>query len=200
MSTAISVIYLIASYLIGSICSAVIVCKLFSLPDPRTEGSNNPGTTNVLRIAGPKYAIVVLIADMLKGFLPVLIAKLTGESTTMTGYIALAAVLGHIFPVFFKFKGGKGVATALGALFGMSWMLGGLTIITWLLVAAISRYSSLAAMIALIFAPIYSLFAFHNSEAFIPLGLILMTIIYKHHGNILRLVDGTEPKIKLKRG
>jgi len=199
VTTALLVLYVVVSYLVGSVCSAVIVCRLFSLPDPRTEGSKNPGATNVLRIAGPKCAIIVLIADMLKGFLPVFLIKLLGADSNTLAYICLAAVLGHMFPLFFKFKGGKGVATALGALLGFNWLLGGMVIGTWLVVALITRYSSLAALTALIFSPFYSLYVFQNMNAFIPLGLLVMFVIYKHHGNILRLTAGTEPKIKLKK-
>ncbi len=198
-ATVLSLFYMVVGYLVGSVCSAVIVCRLFSLPDPRTEGSNNPGATNVLRIAGPKCAIIVLIADMLKGFLPVFLAKLLGANANTLGLICLAAVLGHMFPLFFKFKGGKGVATALGALLGFHWLLGGMVIATWLAVALVSRYSSLAAVIAIGFAPFYSLFVVRNMSAFIPLAIIAMFVVYKHHGNLTRLADGREPKIKLKR-
>ena len=200
LTTFLSVFYVIMGYLFGSVCSAVIVCRLFSLPDPCTEGSKNPGATNVLRIAGPKCAVIVLIADILKGFLPVFLAKLLGADAATLGYICLAAVLGHMFPLFFKFKGGKGVATALGALLGFSWLLGAMVIATWLVVALISRYSSLASIAAIVLSPFYSVFIIHNMSAFMPFGLIVMFVLYKHHGNITRLVDGTEPKIKLKRG
>ena len=194
-----SIFYVIAGYLVGSVCSAVIVCRLFSLPDPRTQGSNNPGATNVLRIAGPKCAIIVLVADMLKGFLPVFLAKCLGANSSTLAFICLAAVLGHMFPLFFKFKGGKGVATALGGLIGFHWLIGAMVIGTWLVVALISRYSSLAAIVAIVFSPFYSVYVIHNVSAFIPFCLIVMFVVYKHHGNITRLVDGTEPKIKLKR-
>ena len=199
MTTSMSLFYVILGYLFGSVCSAVIVCRLFSLPDPQTEGSKNPGATNVLRIAGKKYAIIVLITDMLKGFLPVFLANLLGAGPTALGFICLAAVLGHMYPVFFKFKGGKGVATALGALLGFHWLLGSLVIATWLVVALISRYSSLASVIAIVLAPFYSLYVIQNPSAFIPLGLMMMFVVYKHHGNLTRLMDGTEPKIKLKK-
>ena len=199
LTTSMSLFYVILGYLFGSVCSAVIVCRLFSLPDPQTEGSKNPGATNVLRIAGKKYAIIVLITDMLKGFLPVFLANLLGAGPTALGFICLAAVLGHMYPVFFKFKGGKGVATALGALLGFHWLLGSLVIATWLVVALISRYSSLASVIAIVLAPFYSLYVIQNPSAFIPLGLMMMFVVYKHHGNLTRLMDGTEPKIKLKK-
>ena len=199
LTTSMSLFYVILGYLFGSVCSAVIVCRLFSLPDPQTEGSKNPGATNVLRIAGKKYAIIVLITDMLKGFLPVFLANLLGAGPTALGFICLAAVLGHMYHVFFKFKGGKGVATALGALLGFHWLLGSLVIATWLVVALISRYSSLASVIAIVLAPFYSLYVIQNPSAFIPLGLMMMFVVYKHHGNLTRLMDGTEPKIKLKK-
>lgn len=198
-STGLTLLYMVMGYLVGSVCSAVIVCRLFSLPDPRTEGSKNPGATNVLRIAGPKCAIIVLIADMLKGFLPVFLAKLLGANANTLSWICLAAVFGHMFPLFFKFKGGKGVATALGAMLGLNWLIGGMVIVTWLVVALLSRYSSLAAVIALVFAPFYSLYLFQNANAFIPLAIIAMFVVYKHHGNLTRLADGTEPTIKFKK-
>jgi len=199
LQTTLAMFYVIIGYLLGSVCSAVIVCRLFSLPDPRTEGSKNPGATNVLRIAGKKYAAIVLVADMLKGFLPVLLAKLLGADSTTLGYVCLAAVLGHIYPVFFNFKGGKGVATALGALLGFHLLLGSAAIGTWLVVALISRYSSLASVISLVLAPFYSLYFSQNVRVFAPLAIIMMFVIYKHHNNLTRLVDGTEPKIKLKK-
>lgn len=199
MSTALSILYVIIGYLIGSVCSAIIVCRIFSLPDPRTEGSNNPGATNVLRIGGPKCAVIVLIADMLKGFVPVLIFKLLGADQATLGFVCMATVFGHMFPVFFQFKGGKGVATALGAMIGFNWLLGVLVISTWLAVAVISRYSSLAAVIAVILAPFYSVIATHNGNAFIPLAIIAMFVVYKHHANMTRLYDGKEPKISFKR-
>lgn len=199
MSTALSILYIIIGYLIGSVCSAIIVCRIFSLPDPRTEGSNNPGATNVLRIGGPKCAIIVLVADMLKGFLPVILFKLIGADDTTLGFVCVATVFGHMFPVFFQFKGGKGVATALGAMIGLNWLLGALVVATWLAVAVISRYSSLAAVTALVLAPFYSIIVTHNVDAFVPLAIIAMFVVYKHHANITRLIDGREPKISFKR-
>ena len=194
-----SIFYVIIGYLFGSICSAVIVCRVFSLPDPTTEGSKNPGATNVLRIAGKKYAIIVLVTDMLKGFLPVLLAHLLGANSTVLGFVCLASVLGHIYPVFFNFIGGKGVATALGALLGFNWILGGLVVLTWLVIALISRYSSLASIISIVLAPFYCFFLFHNLIACAPLALMTGLVIYKHRSNLSRLMNGTEPKIKLKK-
>lgn len=181
----------------GSICSAVIVCRLFDYPDPRTAGSNNPGATNVLRVAGKQCAIIVLAADLLKGLVPVLLANLLGENTIVLGFVTLSSVLGHMFPIFFKFEGGKGVATALGAMLGLYWLLGVLVIATWLIIARLTRYSSLASILSMTAAPFYSLLVFGNVNAFMPLMLITLFILYKHHDNILRLMDKTESKINL---
>ncbi len=199
LASALFIFYVFLGYLIGSVSSAIIVCRLFGFPDPRTEGSNNPGATNVLRIAGKKFAIIVLFGDMLKGFLPVFILNILGEGSVTLGFVCLATVLGHMYPVFFKFKGGKGVATALGALLGFHWLLGGAVIATWLVVALLSHYSSLASILTMVLAPFYSLAVTRHLSAFIPLALMAMAVLYKHNENITRLMKGKEPKIKLKR-
>lgn len=186
-------------YLSGSVCSAVIVSKVFALPDPRTEGSQNPGATNVLRLSGKKYALIVLLADMMKGWLPVVLGNVLGAGFFTTSFICLAAVIGHMFPLFFDFKGGKGVATALGGLLGMHFMLGVWVIATWLLVASIGGYSSLASLVALMMAPLYSILSLGTLEAFFPLMFVTIFIFYKHRLNINRLMDGSEPKIVLKK-
>ncbi|RUQ90812.1 glycerol-3-phosphate 1-O-acyltransferase [Legionella septentrionalis] len=186
-------------YLLGSVCSAVIVSKIFNLPDPRIQGSQNPGATNVLRLSGKKYALMVLLADILKGLLPVLLAKLLGAGIIVESFTGLAAVLGHMYPAFFHFKGGKGVATALGVLLALNLILGVLVIATWLLVANFARYSSLASIVSIVFAPFYSLFIFGNLNAFPPLLLIALFVLYKHRNNITRLTDGTEPKINFRK-
>ncbi|MDH5661093.1 MAG: glycerol-3-phosphate 1-O-acyltransferase PlsY, partial [Gammaproteobacteria bacterium] len=134
---------IIASYLIGSLSSAIIVCKLMGLPDPRGEGSGNPGATNVLRFGGKKPAAITLAGDMIKGLVPVLVAKYIGISIEGIALVGLAAFLGHLYPVFFQFKGGKGVATMLGVLFGFSWWIGLATAGTWLFMAKIVKISSL---------------------------------------------------------
>ena len=187
----------VVGYLVGSVCSAVIVSRLFDLPDPRQEGSKNPGATNVLRLAGKQYAIIVLLADMLKGLLPVLLAKLLGGGPIIVGFTCFAAVLGHMYPIYFNFKGGKGVATAIGALLGFHFILGVIVIATWLLIANFTRYSSLASIVSLLLAPFYSLYAARGFEAFPPLMCIALFVIYKHRDNISRLIDGTESKIDL---
>ncbi|KTD17385.1 glycerol-3-phosphate 1-O-acyltransferase PlsY [Legionella jordanis] len=185
----------VLGYLAGSICSAIVVSKLFSLPDPRTTGSKNPGATNVLRLAGRQYAAIVLVGDMLKGFLPVLLAGLLGAGPVTLGFTCFAAVLGHMFPAFFDFRGGKGVATALGALLGLHFILGVVVIATWLVVANFTRYSSLASIISMIMAPWYALFTPNGFLLFPPLFFITIFIIYKHRNNITRLMDHQEPKI-----
>ena len=137
-----------AGYLFGSISTAIIVCKLMGLPDPRTQGSRNPGATNVARLGGKKAAALTLAGDMLKGLLPVTIAHALGSDATILAGTALAAFLGHLYPVFFGFQGGKGVATALGVIYGLYWPVGLLTSAVWLIMAVLFRYSSLAALVA----------------------------------------------------
>jgi acyl phosphate:glycerol-3-phosphate acyltransferase len=193
------IVLILLAYLMGSICSAVIVSKLCSLPDPRQEGSKNPGATNVLRLAGKQYAAIVMLADVLKGLIPVLIARLVSNDPITVGFTALAAVLGHMYPIFFEFKGGKGVATAIGALLGFQFILGIVVIATWLLIAKFLRYSSLASIVSITLAPIYSVFIIGSPNAVPPLLLITLFILYQHRNNITRLMDGTEPHIQFKR-
>lgn len=192
------ILLVVLGYLMGSICSAVIVSKTFSLPDPRTEGSQNPGATNVLRLSGKKYAAMVMVTDILKGTIPVLIAKMLDADPATVGFTALAAVIGHMYPVFFDFKGGKGVATAIGALLGVHFLVGVLVAATWLLVAKFSRYSSLASITAIGMAPFYSLLLIQRLDIFPPIFIMAILVLYKHKENIVRLIDKKEPKIKLK--
>lgn len=182
------------AYIIGSVSSAILVCKFLNLPDPRTEGSMNPGATNVLRIGGKTPALITLAGDMLKGFLPVVIGHLIGVSGFPLGLVAVAALLGHIFPVFFNFQGGKGVATALGGFLALSLFTGILIAASWILVAVILRYSSLASIVAALAAPILMLL-FANKGYFIPTLIITALLIYNHLENIKRLRAGTESKI-----
>lgn len=197
-SVALFIFLIILGYLMGSICSAVIVCRAFNLPDPREQGSKNPGATNVLRIAGKQYAVLVMVADVLKGTIPVLIAKLLGADPVTIGFTAFAAVLGHMYPIFFEFKGGKGVATAIGAMLGFHFIIGVMVSATWLLVANFSRYSSLASIVAISLAPLYALILIGRVDIFPPLFFIALFVLFKHKDNITRLTDGTEPKIKFK--
>lgn len=199
MTVFLFILTVIIGYITGSVCSAVIVSQLFSLPDPRIEGSQNPGATNVLRLAGKQYALIVLFADVLKGLLPVLFARFLGVDTITLGFVCFAAVLGHMYPIFFGFKGGKGVATTIGALLGLNFILGVLVIASWLLVASFTRYSSLASIVSIVLAPFYSLFTLGNLNAFIPLIFIALFVLYKHRDNVTRLIDGTESKISFRK-
>lgn len=192
-----TVIGMIASYCIGSLSSAILICKLMHLPDPRTQGSGNPGATNVLRFGGKKAAILTLLGDVLKGFLPVLIARELDLNTLTVALIALAAFLGHLYPVFFKFQGGKGVATAFGCLLGLSWLLGLALAGTWFLIAAAFRYSSLAALVTTLLCPLYTGY-FTNLENTIVSIIMGLLLIYRHRQNIKKLVSGAESKIGQK--
>jgi glycerol-3-phosphate acyltransferase PlsY len=198
-SVILSTLLIILAYLMGSICSAVIVSKTCSLPDPRTEGSKNPGATNVLRLAGKKYAVLVLFTDLIKGTIPVLIARMFETDPMFIGFVALAAVIGHMYPVFFDFKGGKGVATAIGALLGYQFIVGVMVTATWLLIARFTRYSSLASIISICLSPFYALLIIGRIDVFPPLFLMALLILIKHKHNLGRLIEGTEPKIQLKQ-
>ena len=189
---------IIASYLMGSISSAIIVCKVLGLPDPRSGGSGNPGATNVLRLGSKKGALVTLVGDFLKGLIPVLVAVALKVEDQVLALVAAAAFLGHLFPVFFGFKGGKGVATALGVLMGIAWPVGLAVIATWLVVAFISRYSSLSAIVASILSPFY-MHLLVGSEVLVGMNVILSAILlWRHRGNIARLMAGTETRIGKK--
>ncbi|AHG85390.1 Glycerol-3-phosphate acyltransferase [Bibersteinia trehalosi USDA-ARS-USMARC-190] len=181
------------AYLLGSISSAVIFCRLAGLPDPREEGSHNPGATNVLRIGGRLAALGVLLADILKGMLPVSIAFYLELSPTSIGFIALSACLGHIFPLFFKFKGGKGVATAFGAIIPFGCEISGLTLCVWLLCFFISGYSSLSAAITSLLLPL--IVWWFKPEFTSPIALVCCLLIFRHHENLQRLWRGQEDQI-----
>lgn len=193
------IIFTVLAYCLGSINSAILISRIFSLPDPCTEGSKNPGATNMLRLAGMQYAVMVLIFDMLKGFIPALLARMLHASPLIIGFTCFAAVIGHMYPVFFHFRGGKGVATALGAVLGLHFILGVLVILTWLISLGIWGYSSLASIITIIMMPFYAVFIVNHFEVFLPLCFITIFILFQHRQNISRLMDGTEPKINLKR-
>lgn len=183
----------IVAYLLGSISFGILICRLKKLPDPRTQGSHNAGATNVLRIAGKQTAIMVLIGDAAKGLLAILIGRVFGFAPAALGFIALAAILGHLFPIYFNFKGGKGVATLLGCLLGLSIWLALIFIIVWLLMAKIFRFSSLAALIAMFATWLASLVI--ASGYFIPLFFISVVVTIMHRSNIERLIAGNESKI-----
>ncbi|SMN16741.1 Acyl-phosphate:glycerol-3-phosphate O-acyltransferase PlsY [uncultured Candidatus Thioglobus sp.] len=183
------------AYLIGSISSAVIVCKILNLPDPRTQGSNNPGATNVLRIGGKKAAAITLISDGLKGAIPILIAHYLALDTLEMTILVLAAFLGHVYPIFFGFKGGKGVATFLGALLALNYLVGLGFIITWVFVAKVLKISSLSALIATLLMPIYFYLIIGNLVATYLIILICLWIFYTHRSNIKRLFNNQEKTI-----
>ena len=187
---------LLASYLIGSISSAVIICKILGIPDPRTQGSKNPGATNVLRLGGKKIAGFVLTFDGLKGATPVIIGHYLEFGLTQLTLITLCAFLGHIFPVFFRFKGGKGVATYLGGLIAINLLAGLIFSVIWLLVAKILKTSSLAALIATALSPFYFYFITGDITSALIIGLISLFIFYTHRGNIKRLINKEEDVIQ----
>lgn len=189
------IIALVIAYLIGSVSFSIVFAKATGGADPRETGSKNAGTTNMLRTAGKSAAIIVLIGDMAKGVIAVWIAKLLGLYGFNLGLVALAAVIGHIFPVFFGFKGGKGVATAIGSLLGLSLILFIIAVAVFVAVALITRYASLASLAAMAVATVASLFV--ASTYFIPLLIILALITFKHLPNIQRLKNGNENKIRL---
>jgi glycerol-3-phosphate acyltransferase PlsY len=188
-------VLIIAAYLLGSISSAIIVCRLMGLPDPRTLGSNNPGATNVLRIGGKKAAAITLFGDGLKGFIPVFIGLKLGVSPLVLGLTGLAVFLGHLYPLFFGFKGGKGVATALGVQFGFSWMIGAAVAGIWLFIAYGLKISSLAALVAMALAPLVVWF-FWPEPALVAIQTIISIILFwRHRTNIHDLLSGKEGKL-----
>ena len=197
----IDILLVAGGYLLGSISTAIIVCKMMGLPDPRTEGSRNPGATNVARLGGKKAAALTLIGDMLKGLVPVLIAHALHASPTVLAATALAAFLGHLYPVFFGFQGGKGVATALGVIYGLYWPVGLFTTGIWLAMAVVFRYSSLAALTAILLTPLG--FLWLKPDMPIIIAMVIMTVIlyWRHRSNISNLLTGKEDKISFgKRG
>lgn len=188
-------VYAFVAYLIGSISTAIITCKLMGLKDPRTIGSNNPGATNVLREGGKKAAIITLLGDMLKGLLPVLIvAYLSSEHLAMAA-AGMGAFIGHLYPLYFGFKGGKGVATFYGVLLGFNWLAGLSALCVWLLSAFISKISSLSALVSALTAPVI-IWVFTNSPVLVITTALLTLILYwKHRSNIINIIQGKEDKI-----
>ncbi|GHA66028.1 glycerol-3-phosphate 1-O-acyltransferase PlsY [Photobacterium aphoticum] len=184
---------IISAYLLGSISSAVLISRLYGLPDPRESGSGNPGATNVLRIGGRGAAAAVLFCDILKGMLPVWLSYFAGVNPFMLGIIGIAACLGHIYPIFFHFRGGKGVATALGALAPIGWDLSGMLIGAWLITVLITGYSSLGSMVTALIAPLFTWWV--KPEYTMPVAMLSCLIVFRHHDNLRRLLAGEEPKI-----
>jgi glycerol-3-phosphate acyltransferase PlsY len=198
----------LAAYLIGSLSFAVIVSKLMGLSDPRSYGSKNPGATNVLRSGNKAAAACTLVLDALKGWLPMALVAWFGKDHGLgegtLAAVGLAAFLGHLYPVFFRFQGGKGVATAAGVLFGVHWVLGLATLATWAIIAYFSRYSSLAALACAVFAPWYYLVgdrAFWYTDKTMALAIFVMGafLVFRHRANINKLLKGTESKLGAKK-
>jgi glycerol-3-phosphate acyltransferase PlsY len=195
------------AYLIGSISFAVVVSKCMRLPDPHTYGSGNPGATNVLRTGNKLAAALTFIGDALKGYLAVMLARVLLGDTSLTSTLSswvlcgvvLAVFLGHLFPIFHGFKGGKGVATACGILFGVNVILGLATLSTWIIVAVFLRYSSLAAIAAAIFGPLYFVFLFGFQPMGIALLAVCLLLVWRHRSNIRNLMNGTESRIGSKK-
>ncbi len=190
----VALLLLLLAYLLGSLSSAVLVCRLFGLPDPRTTGSGNPGATNVLRLGGKKAAAMTLVGDMLKGLLPTVIAQFASLPLAWVAAIGVASVVGHIFPVFFGFRGGKGVATGLGTLLGTHWVTGLLAIAIWLATCLVFRISSLAALVTFAAVPLLFILSGRTTTA-IVLAIMSVLLFWRHRDNIKRLMSGEEPRL-----
>ena len=185
------------AYLVGSVSSGIIVSQIFNLPDPRTIGSKNPGATNVMRSGNKKAAIFTLLGDLLKAILVLTLAEYLGFNDLIIVCVALAVLIGHIYPIFYKFQGGKGVATAIGILIALNFKLALIVVSIWLLVFGIWRYSSLAAIVAAISAPIIAIFILRDQSLYcIAFSFITIIILFKHQANIRKLLSGTELKFK----
>jgi glycerol-3-phosphate acyltransferase PlsY len=196
---------ILGAYLLGSISFAVVVSKCMALPDPYTYGSKNPGATNVLRTGNKKAALFTLLGDALKGWLAIAIARMvlgtetSGSLEWVLCAVIIAVFLGHLFPLFHSFRGGKGVATACGILFGINFFLGLATLSTWLIVAFFTRYSSLAAIAAALFAPLYYIFLFGFHPVVLALVIMCVLLIWRHRSNIQNLMNGSETRIGRKK-
>ncbi|MGV3572869.1 MAG: glycerol-3-phosphate 1-O-acyltransferase PlsY [Ramlibacter sp.] len=198
----------LAAYLVGSLAFAVIVSRVMGLSDPRTFGSKNPGATNVLRSGNKAAAIVTLLLDALKGLVPVLLVRIYGGAWGLgegtVAMVGLAAFLGHLYPVFFRFQGGKGVATFIGVVFGIHWLLGIATGLTWLIIAFFFRYSSLASLVAAVFAPVFYLLLhgvqwYADKRVALALGVMAVLLAWRHRANIQRLLEGNESRLGAKK-
>ena len=181
-----------AGYLLGSISTAVLVSRALGTEDPRAGGSGNPGATNVLRLSGRRAAALTLAGDVLKGLVPVLGARIAELPPGEVALVGLAAFLGHAYPVFFAFKGGKGVATALGALLGVEPLIGAAVLVTWLVVVGVSRYSSLAALAASVLAPAYTFALSGDPRVVGAVAVMTVLLVWRHRANIRRLIAGEE--------
>ena len=182
-------------YLVGSVSTAIVVCRGLGLPDPREQGSKNPGATNVLRYGGKKAAALTLLGDLAKGTLPVVIGIGLGADPQVVGVIGVAAFWGHLYPVFFDFQGGKGVATGAGVFFGFHWLLGTIVVVTWLVAVKITRISSLSAIVAASLAPVYGWWLLDSTPLLVATLLIAVFCVLRHRLNIQRLWRGEEGRI-----
>ena len=191
--TALSLAMIILAYLGGSISSAILVCRCYGLPDPREHGSHNPAATKVLRLGGRSAAILVFVCDLCKGTAPVYLAWYLGITPFFLGLIGVAACLGHMYPLFFHFQGGKGVATALGTMLPIGFDMGAMMLATWVIVLLLSGYSSLAALVAALLAPLYTYWL--KPEYTMPVAMLCALVVYRHRENISRLLNGQEDKI-----
>lgn len=190
-----TVLLILFGYALGSVSSAIVVCRALGLPDPRSQGSGNPGATNVLRIGGKRAAAITLAGDSLKGLLPVLLAWMLLQSPALVALVGAAAFLGHLYPVFFDFKGGKGVATALGVLFGLYWGLGLIVAVIWLLVARVFKISSLAALLSMALAPLLAWWLLASLQVALILFGMIALLVWRHRSNILNLWRGVESRV-----
>jgi len=181
-----------AAYLIGSISSAIIICRLMGLPDPREQGSGNPGATNVMRIGGKKAAAITLLGDSLKGLIPVYAANVLGLSAELVAATGLAAFIGHLYPIFFGFKGGKGVATSVGVLLGFFWALGLAFMATWYVVYKLGKISSLSALVASTLSPVFAWFIVGDEAIVAASAVMTAFLLWRHKSNIQRLLAGEE--------
>jgi len=202
MAVLTSVAAVLIAYAIGSLSFAVLVSRGFGLADPRSYGSKNPGATNVLRSGHRGAAVLTLALDALKGYVPVWLALLLsprfGFGDITIAFVGLAAFLGHLWPLFFRFNGGKGVATAAGVLFAFNPWLGLATLLTWVIIAAFFRYSSLASIVSAVFAPFYQLLIWEPSPIALAIAVMSLLLIWRHSGNIRKLLEGTESKLGQK--
>jgi acyl phosphate:glycerol-3-phosphate acyltransferase len=192
------ILFAALAYLIGSISTAIITCKIMGLEDPRKIGSHNPGATNVLRHGGKKAGIITLTGDMLKGLIPVLVVSQFQADTLSIAVVGLSAFLGHLFPVYYGFKGGKGVATYYGVLFGVNWLVGLIAVSIWLAIAVLMKISSLSALISISATPLILWYFSHSVELTSVMTVMSILVIWRHQSNIRFLLQGTEGKIGTK--
>ncbi len=189
------ILFAVLAYVIGSFSTAIITCKIMGIEDPRNTGSNNPGATNVLRHGGKKAAIITLIGDMLKGLIPVLVVSQLQLEAPVIAFVGLFALLGHVFPVYYSFKGGKGVATYYGVILGMNWQVGLIVLAIWLVTAALLKISSLSALISIFVTPFILWYFTQSPELTAAVVLMSIVVFWRHKKNIKSLLQGSEAKI-----